>query len=54
LGNSFYSPNGWIPISSDPKMVRHGLPMSEDDIMPNHTNIDIMEKLNKGIPFRGG
>jgi hypothetical protein len=38
---------------SHPKMVRHGLPMSEDDIMPNHTDIDIVEKLSKGIPFRG-
>jgi hypothetical protein len=39
---------------SHPKMVRLGVPMSEDDILPNHTNIDTMEKQNRVIPFRGG
>jgi hypothetical protein len=39
---------------SHPKMARYGVPMSEDEIMPNCTNIDTMEKLNKGIPFKGG
>ncbi len=39
---------------SHPKMSRYGVPMSEDEIMPNCTNIDTMEKLNKGIPFKGG
>ncbi len=36
------------------EMVRLGLPMGEDDIFPNHTNIDTMEKSDGGIPFRGG
>ncbi len=35
-------------------MVKPSVPMNEDEIMPNCTNIDVMEKLNKGIPFRGG
>jgi hypothetical protein len=28
--------------------------MGEDDILPNHTDIDIMEKSGKHIPFRRG
>jgi hypothetical protein len=28
--------------------------MNEDDILPNWTNTNIMEKLSRGIPFRGG
>jgi hypothetical protein len=39
---------------SHPKMLRHGFPMSEDDILPNHTDTDTMEKSNIGLPFRGG
>jgi hypothetical protein len=30
-------------------MVKLGVPMSEDDILPNCTNIDTMEKSSKGI-----
>jgi len=39
---------------SHQKMVRPSVPMSEDEILPNHPNIDTMEKLSRGIPFRGG
>jgi hypothetical protein len=39
---------------SHPEMVRPGVPMSEDDILPNWTDTNTMEKLNKGIPFKGG
>jgi hypothetical protein len=35
-------------------MVRLNVPMNEDDILPNQTNINIMEKSSRGIPFRGG
>jgi hypothetical protein len=28
--------------------------MNADDILPNRTNTNTMEKLNKGIPFREG
>jgi hypothetical protein len=35
------------------EMVKPSVPMGEDDILPNRTNIDTMEKLSKGIPFRG-
>jgi hypothetical protein len=34
-------------------MVRLGVPMGEDDILPKCTDIDTM-KSNRGIPFRGG
>jgi hypothetical protein len=34
-------------------MVKHGLPMNEDHILPNRTNIDTIEKSNKDIPFKG-
>jgi hypothetical protein len=35
-------------------MVRFGVPMIEDDIMPIHTDIDTMEESSRGIPFIGG
>jgi hypothetical protein len=35
-------------------MVRLGVPMGEDDILPKCTDIDTMKKSNRGIPFRGG
>jgi hypothetical protein len=35
-------------------MVTHGVPMGEDDILLNCTNTDTMEKLSRGIPFKGG
>jgi hypothetical protein len=35
-------------------MVRLGVSMLENDILPNHTSIDAMEKSRRGIPFRGG
>jgi hypothetical protein len=35
-------------------MVRFGVLMNADDILPNRTNTNTMEKLNKGIPFREG
>jgi hypothetical protein len=36
------------------EMVRPSVPMNEDDILPNCIDTDIMENLNKGIPFKGG
>jgi hypothetical protein len=36
------------------EMVKLGFPMNEDDILPNHTDTDTMEKSSRGIPFRGG
>jgi hypothetical protein len=35
-------------------MVRLGVPLGEDDILLNCTNIETMENSNKGIPFIGG
>jgi hypothetical protein len=35
-------------------MVRLGVPLGEDDILQNHNDIEIMEKSNKNIPFKGG
>ncbi len=35
-------------------MVRLGVPLGEDDILQNCTNIETMENSNKGIPFIGG
>jgi hypothetical protein len=32
-------------------MAKLGVPMGEDDILPNCTNIDTMEKFNKGNPI---
>jgi hypothetical protein len=39
---------------SHPKMVSPSLPMSEDDILPNHIDTNRVDKLNRGIPFRRG
>jgi hypothetical protein len=39
---------------SHPKMVKLGLLMSKDDILPNHIDIDIVEKSSIGIRFKGG
>jgi len=36
------------------KMVRPSVPLNEDDIFPNHIDTNTMEKLSRGIPFRGG
>ncbi len=38
---------------SHPKMVSPNLPMSEDDILSNHIDVNIVEKSSIGIPFRG-
>jgi hypothetical protein len=35
-------------------MVTLGVPLGEDDILQNHNDIEIMEKSNKSIPFKGG
>jgi hypothetical protein len=35
-------------------MLSTGVPMNEDDILPNRTNNDTMEKSNNGLPFKRG
>ncbi len=35
-------------------MVRFGVSLDEDDILHNHIDVEIMQKSNIGIPFRGG
>lgn len=36
------------------EMVMHGVPVGEEDILPNLIDIDTMKKSSRGIPFKGG
>jgi hypothetical protein len=45
---------GFLFQDSHLEMVRHGVPMGEDDIFPNCIDTYIIDKSNIVIPFRGG